>query len=226
MVAIFNLPTPPGFRGIDAHLPLRVYYRHLPHWRQDGATYAVTFRLNDALPQTKLEEIKRHRKRWEKSHPQPRDEAEWDAFAKTVTRMTERWMDEGFGKCYFKNSKVAKLMADSLRFYEETKCSVQCLTVMPNHVHAIMRPHSGYELEDVLKAIKGWVAKQINDRERDIGSLWEQESYDRIIRDEEHLFRVVQYIGRNGRAAKLRGDEFIRWVSPEWQAAGWGFRDR
>ena len=31
--------------------------------------------------------------------------------------------------------------------------------------------------------------------------LWAQESYDRIIRDEDHLYRVVQYIGRNGKSS-------------------------
>lgn len=224
MLSSFNLPAPPGFRGIDEHQPLKVYHRHLPHWRQDGASYVVTFRLNDALPQAKLQEIKRHRERWEKSQPKPCDESEWDVFAKSVTRMTERWMDEGFGKCYFKDPDVAKIMADALRFYENTKCSVPCLTVMPNHVHAIMKPHRGYELEVVLKTIKGWVAKQINNRVGRAGSLWSQESYDRIIRDEEHLFRVVQYIGRNGKVANLRSNEYARWISPEWEAAGWGFR--
>jgi hypothetical protein len=47
----FNLPDPPGFRGLDPNLPIRFYQRHLPHWRQVGATYFVTFRLADSIPQ-------------------------------------------------------------------------------------------------------------------------------------------------------------------------------
>ena len=78
----FNLPPPPGFRGLDENLPLTFYTRNLPHWRQKGATYAVTFRLNDALPQSKLQELKRHRARWEQQHPEPRSERDWKCSGK------------------------------------------------------------------------------------------------------------------------------------------------
>ena len=43
-----------------------MYQRHLPHWRQDGATYFVTFRLADSLPQSKLDELKALKAEWEK----------------------------------------------------------------------------------------------------------------------------------------------------------------
>ena len=32
---MFNLAGPPDFRGLDPYLPVTVYYRHLPHWRQE-----------------------------------------------------------------------------------------------------------------------------------------------------------------------------------------------
>lgn len=76
----FNLPASPGFRGLHPDLSVRMYHRHLPHWRQDGATYAVTFRLADSIPQEHVRDLKRWREIWERSHPQPRSEA---------------WLDEG-----------------------------------------------------------------------------------------------------------------------------------
>src|SRR5258707_12522120 len=45
---MWNLPPPPGFQGLHPDKPVTAYQRHLPHWRQDGATYFVTFRLADA----------------------------------------------------------------------------------------------------------------------------------------------------------------------------------
>lgn len=45
MIETFNLAAPPGFRGLHPDLPIRINHRHLPHWPQNGATYAVTFRL-------------------------------------------------------------------------------------------------------------------------------------------------------------------------------------
>lgn len=52
---MWNLTPPPGFQGLDPHRPLTVYYRFLLHWRQDGATYFVTFRQQDSLPRVKLD---------------------------------------------------------------------------------------------------------------------------------------------------------------------------
>lgn len=221
----FNLPAPPGFRGFDEHLPLRIYRRNLPHWRQEGATYAVTFRFDDALPQSTLQALKRWRLRWEADHPPPRSQRQWAQYAKEVTHKTERWLDEGYGECHLRNPIHATMMAGALQFYETTRCSVGCFIVMPNHIHAVMRPLLGHELEDVLQVIKGWSAHQINLAKGTRGELWTAESYDRIIRDEEHLYRVIQYIGRNGRVAGLSTNEYLRYISPEWQAAGWDFVD-
>ena len=67
-------PAPPGFRGWDPDKRVRIYTRHLPHWRQDGATYFVTFRLADSLPEAKLTEIKNLRAWWEHNYPEPRSE--------------------------------------------------------------------------------------------------------------------------------------------------------
>ena len=63
---MWNLPTPPGFQGLYPDMPVTIYHRHLPHWRQDGATYFVTFRLADSLPQSKLDELATLKKEWER----------------------------------------------------------------------------------------------------------------------------------------------------------------
>jgi hypothetical protein len=75
----WNLPPAPlGFQGLRDDLPLEVYEQHLPHWRQDGATYFVTFRLNDSLPQPRLRELDFFRAKWQQRHPPPhsRDDKE------------------------------------------------------------------------------------------------------------------------------------------------------
>lgn len=220
----FNLDAPPGFRGFDEHLPVTTYHRKLPHWRQNGATYAVTFRLNDALPQKQLDMLKRLRQRWEIQHPEPRTEADWQRYALQVSYQTERWLDEGYGTCYFRQPRFAKMMSEALTFYQE-KCLVSCFTVMPNHIHAVMRPVEDHRLETVLKMMKGYVSRQINKTLKRSGGIWLPESYDWIVRDEEHLYRIVQYFGRNGSQAGLADGEYVRWVSPIWVDAGWGFVD-
>jgi putative transposase len=69
---MWNLSPPPGFQGLDPNKPVTMYMRHLPHWRQDGATYFVTYRLGDSLPQEKLDELRQFKQEWEKQHPPPR----------------------------------------------------------------------------------------------------------------------------------------------------------
>lgn len=66
---------------------------------------------------------------------------------------------------------------------------------------------------------------EYNVKNQTSGSLWKQESYDRIIRDCQHLDKVIQYIGRNGTRARLPPEQYIRWIDPSWQEMGWDFSD-
>src|SRR5262249_5628720 len=109
-VESFHLPPPPGFRGLDPNTPLTMYHPNLPHWRQQGATYCVTFRLADALPQAKLAQLRAWRNQWERTHPPPRSERAWQDYARQFTQHTEAWLDEGYGECVFRSPPLAGLM--------------------------------------------------------------------------------------------------------------------
>ena len=224
-MSTFSLPTPPNFRGLHPDLPVRRYERHLPHWRQEGATYFVTFRLADALPQSKIELLKRMREEWERTHPLPRSDIDWEQWARTATNHVERWTDEGYGACWYRESHWAKELVDRLMHFQNSRHFTSCFVIMPNHCHAVIRPFIGHELEDLLQGVKSMTSRAIHAVGGTSGSLWQQESYDRIIRDEEHLWRVIQYIGRNPRQAGLPLESTPRWIDPDWQTLGWNFRD-
>src|SRR5947209_7947232 len=119
--SVFNLEPPPGFRGLDPNLPLQMYHRHLPHWRQDGASYFVTFRLNDALPQEKINELQQMKREWEAAHPSPRSSEEWHKFAQDVSAKEERWLDEGYGSCLLADPANSKLLADGLAHFNQQR---------------------------------------------------------------------------------------------------------
>jgi hypothetical protein len=221
----FNLPEPPNFRGLNSDLPIRRYERHLPHWRQEGAIYFVTFRLADALPQSKLDYLHRLRKEWERMHPQPRSDADWVRFTRQVTDHVERWTDEGHGACWLRDPRFANELIERLLHFQNERHFTSCYVVMANHCHAVIQPWTGHELEDLLQGVKSMTARAIHRAGETSGSLWQQESYDQIVRDEEHLWRVVQYIGRNPKHAGLSPDQAPRWIHPDWQAAGWRFID-
>ncbi len=219
----FNLSAPPNFRGLDEQRPVSRYERHLPHWRQDGGTYFATFNLADALPQNKQREIQSMRREWEHKYPPPRSEQAWVEYAKTVLNFAEKVLDAGHGKCWFRNSIYVDALHRSLLHFHDQRYELGCYVVMANHCHLTIRPYDGTELEDELGAIKRTTSRFINEKEGSTGSLWSQESYDQIIRDEEHLYHLVQYIGNNPIKAGLPSMQWHRWINPNWEKAGWKF---
>jgi REP element-mobilizing transposase RayT len=214
---------PPGFVGLHPDKRIRKYARHLPHWRQDGATYFVTFRLGDSLPEAKLIEIKNLRSHWEYTHPEPRSEKDWEEHSREIIRRTEAWSDEGHGACYFREKRWADDLRDRLHYFHGERYRLNCWVIMPNHCHLVFRSFDRHELEDLIGAMKGVTARHINADNKSSGELWEQECFDRIIRDTEHLERVIRYIGRNPLLAGLPRDKWFRWIDPEWIKAGWDF---
>ena len=141
----FNLAAPPGFRGLDPALPLRIYERNLPHWRQNGATYFATFNLADALPRDKRDELAAMRREWERRFPPPRDERTWTEYAKTVFQQVEKWMDAGYGRCWFRQPECAAELHRAILHFHEQRYDVGCFVIMANHCHLVMRPLSGFD---------------------------------------------------------------------------------
>ncbi len=237
----WNRRAPPGFQGLHPDLPVTLYHRHLPHWRQDGATYFVTFRLADSLPQAKLHELEslkrefaaRHGIRgtdWQSVLRRKADSIphkSWEEFSKDQTQRIERWLDQGLGSCCLKSPDIANKVADALHHFDDDTYELGSYVIMPNHVHTILRPlqPTTDPLEKILQGRKRRMAREINVRLGRTGELWQEESFDRIIRDEEHLDRCLQYIGDNPRRGGLSAHACPRWVRPSWKALGWDFRD-
>jgi len=222
---MWNLPPPPDFVGFDPERSVRIYQRSLPHWRQEGVTYFTTFRLNDSLPAGRLRELAALRAQWEKENPPPRSEAQWLVISRTSFEMVERWLDEGAGSCVLREPFAADILEAKLSHYDGAQYELGAYVIMPNHVHALVRPYSDelHPLEVIEQGWKGFSSREFNAAQRTRGQLWQHESYDRIVRDEEHLWRCLQYIGDNPRRAGLGLHEVRRWVSPVWVRAGWHF---
>src|SRR5262249_38312856 len=153
-----NLPLPPpGFRGLDPDRPVTVYRRNLPHLRQDGATYFVTFRLADSLPQSKLQYLRRLRAEGERTHPPPRSEEDWQERTREITGRAEAWLDEGHGACSLREPRWADELRDRLHHFQGERYLLSCWAIMPNHCHLAIRPNEGQDLEELLGAMKAIV---------------------------------------------------------------------
>jgi len=70
-------------------------------------------------------------------------------------------------------------------------------TVIPDHVHVLLQPSDGISLPRITKGIKGVSARLVNERRGRRGTLWRDESYDRIIRDDREMEEKIGYIFTN-----------------------------
>ena len=68
---------------------------------------------------------------------------------------------------------------------------------MPNHVHIVVKPLEGYELEDVIQGWKSYTAKRLLALYSLEPPLWQDEYYHRIVRDTPHPRRCVSYTENN-----------------------------
>ena len=225
-----NIPERPIFSAFEMEEPWRVpnYRRNLPHLRIQGATYFVTFRLADSIPEIIAKRWQRERHHWLESRGvDPKlvqsDLNRWykDYFAipylercdfeREQKRQFLVELDNCHGSCMleFTHSIVAKAMD----FFHGKRIWCGDYVVMPNHVHVLVQPFPGVLLEEWLYSIKRFTGSEIcknallktNIMMRQ-GHLWQTESFDRIVRNSKELIRIRQYIANN--PAKLRSGTF------------------
>jgi REP element-mobilizing transposase RayT len=213
---------PIPFQAFNERGDFRSYYHGvLPHWRQTGCTYFVTFRMADSIPSIVLEEIEDKRMRWLKSRGINPDDLNWERklsklpiseqrmYDEHVVQMLNTSLDECHGSCALKEEAVGNKVAVALNFFHGERVLTGDFAVMPNHVHVLLTPINGFELEDILHSIKSYTANEINKLLERNESFWQRESYDHIVRDTEQLQAYQRYIAANPLKAKLREGEYV-----------------
>src|SRR5262245_17245286 len=183
--------------------------RNLPHWQQKHATYFVTFRLADAVPQNILRQWKEELDTWRNFHPEPWDPGTKCEYQKRFQDDREHWLDQGHGECILKNSDAAEIVVNALRHFECDRYVLDAFVVMPNDVHVLFQPAKGEAVADILHSWKSFSGKAIGQLLGRTGRVWQDESYDRVVRDWNELVRYREYISRNPEHAKLREGEFV-----------------
>ena len=182
--------------------------------RREGASYFVTFRLADSLPQSVWFQFLA-----EKSHrlaalnktngckgSQPvRVPTPLEAATETVEiierdyyRKIERYLDRGFGACHLRRPDIAAMVIEALRHFDQHQYLLDDWVVMPNHVHLILWPVPNFTLSEILKSRKQFTATQANRMLGRTGQpFWQSESFDHWIRDEAQKARIRRYIRAN-----------------------------
>jgi alanine--tRNA ligase len=100
------------------------------------------------------------------------------------------------------------IVLKSLLFgHEQRRYQLYAACVIPDHVHFLFEPQIKeqdkegkpvfWPLSELLRSIKSFTAHEINKLENSEGQLWENESFDRMIRGEADLEEKFHYICRN-----------------------------
>ena len=115
------------------------------------------------------------------------------------------------------------LVLNCLLHWKDKRYELYAACVMPDQVHLLIEPFIKdtddlgkpifFSLAEILHTIKSFTAHQINPLENTNGAVWENESFDRLIRSERDLQEKFHYITRNPWDSKLVGnDENYAWV--------------
>ncbi len=85
--------------------------------------------------------------------------------------------------------------------------------VMPDHTHLILKPRDSYNLSRIMKGIKGVSARRVNELRQAAGSVWQDESWDRILRDSDEFEEKLQYMIDNPvkKGLAVSGEEYDGW---------------
>jgi REP element-mobilizing transposase RayT len=181
----------------------------LPHWSQDDATYFLTFRLADALPESLLRPWREDRDRWRISHPLPWSAEEEAAYHRLFSAKIDGWLDAGHGSCLLRRQACAQAVIETLQHDELRRVEHHAIAVMPNHVHALFSLISATALPALVRTWKGVSARRLNALAQRSGPLWQKDYFDRLIRDEEHFRRCLRYIRNNPAKANLREGDYL-----------------
>ena len=198
------------------------YHRKLPHIQPLNGTFFVTYRLYGSLPvivrKQLLEDFEsdKHRLFLEsKANPEALDELHRRYFARFDTVLDKTT----YGPLHLQTDAIAELTAKALHHWDTQHIDLIAFCIMPNHVHAVFtlqnvltesgQPNS---LDRLMQSLKSFSGRKANELLNLTGKFWGEESYDRLVRDDGELIRIVRYVLNNPVKAGLCSD----WKEWKW----------
>ncbi|MBB4079686.1 REP element-mobilizing transposase RayT [Lewinella aquimaris] len=210
---------------------LSTFYRsRLPHLTPIGGTFFITFRVKDAVPLRKMQQL---RYRYEREVQSIRTSScqgieRTRALAKArhhyfLSYDASLDANPNAG-AYFLDPAVFRIMADHLHSFDNDLYELRAFCIMPNHVHLLLSlgnqlvdddhfflsetelRKSYRPLNNIMRRIKGGSSRAINQYLGRRGALWQKDSYDHYVRDEKAYRNILYYILHNPVKAGLVED--------------------
>ena len=112
------------------------------------------------------------------------------------------------GACHMRRSDVRAQVELCLLQFDGKRYNIDAFVLMPNHVHAVIKPAVGYDLSMLLQAMKGVSANRCNKLLGHKSTFWMDESCDHIVRDMKELAAFRNYIDGNPTKSGLHPDKY------------------
>jgi putative transposase len=121
----------------------------------------------------------------------------------TYRRKLPHW--QMTGAVYFVTWRFAKdqpalhpqertLVMAAIRHFDALRYDLLAYVVMDDHVHVLVHPFGNHSLDEILHSWKSFTAKELRRLGQRATPVWQDEYFDRIVRDETDLIQKVEYI--------------------------------
>jgi putative transposase len=97
----------------------------------------------------------------------------------------------------FQKEECANIVIDAIRWMKkEGRVENIVAIVMPEHLHWVFVLKKG-TLDSIMKTLKGFTARKINQILGRNGKLWQEQYYEHLIRKDENLLEIAKYCLNN-----------------------------
>jgi hypothetical protein len=168
------------------------YKRNLPPWHPPGKSIFLTWRLQGALPQTVINQMRiaRQRLRMQRGRDQRgSSDARLREYKKLFARV-DSILDRGTtGPLWLKVKEIASRVQEALLERYAHLYTLWAYVVMANHVHVFLKPKGDATVEQITKYVKGSTAREANlFLGRTDQKFWQDESFDHWCRNRDEFF--------------------------------------
>lgn len=185
------------------------YKRNLPHLQPPNAVFAITICLSGALPKKRIEELidERSLRIFEIKASELTEKEQEIALTKAHQIYFGKFDDlldnANTGPTWLSRKDVAQVVVNSLEYLDGKDFKLACYSIMSNHIHLVVYKCKR-QLFDILGRFKSFTGLKANDliygKSRQGNSrpqFWQNESYDRFIRNRREFYAQTRYAVNN-----------------------------
>lgn len=185
----------------------RIRRRRWPHLDVASGIYCVTTCLANSVPAQGLRDIEAYAAELQAKRPPDVPVAEWSIRCwKLAFARRERWLDEEPSARQLESEALARVVDEAICHFEGVRLRLWAYVVMPSHYHMVFEPLDAWAKtlstgqsprQSLVHSIHRFSARRCHELLGSRGAFWQHEAYDHVVRGEEELERVVQYVENN-----------------------------